>query len=91
METGRERWPLWEQQLLPAGAAEVVLLCGLQVDSPSCLWSRVSSGPAAEAETVERYRQLTQQMNLFYQDVTKEQLKPSVLEQGQVLSSHPSL
>uniref|UniRef100_H3BY61 RNA helicase n=1 Tax=Tetraodon nigroviridis TaxID=99883 RepID=H3BY61_TETNG len=56
----------------------------LQVDSPSCIWSRVSSGPGGQAEAVEQYRRLTLQMNRFYHDVSKEQLKPAVLEQGQV-------
>lgn len=77
---------------LPAEAAKVLLLCCLQVDSPSCIWGRVSSGPAGEAETVEQYRRLELQMNLFYRDVTKqEELKPSLLEQGQVHSSEASV
>lgn len=35
---------------------------------------------------VDQYKRLTLQMNLFYHDVTKDQqeLKPSVLEEGQV-------
>lgn len=70
-------------KLLPVEPAEVLVFCCLQVDSPSCIWTRVSSRP----ETVGRYRQLTLQMNLFYHDVSKDQgeLKPSMLEDGQVL------
>lgn len=74
-------------QPLPAGPAQVLVLCCLQVDSPSCIWSRVSSGPGGQADTVEQYRRLTLQMNLFYRDVQeREELKLSVLEEGQVRS-----
>lgn len=41
---------------------------------------------------MEQYRRLELQMNLFYHDVTKqEELKPSLLEQGQVHSSKASV
>lgn len=43
----------------------------------------MSWGPGGEAETVEQYRQLTLQMNLYYQAATRGQ-EPPVLEQGQV-------
>uniref|UniRef100_A0A3B5KA52 RNA helicase n=1 Tax=Takifugu rubripes TaxID=31033 RepID=A0A3B5KA52_TAKRU len=43
-------------------------------------------GPGGETDIVEKYKHLMLQMNLFYHDVTKDQqeLKPSVLEEGQV-------
>ncbi|XP_029698138.1 putative ATP-dependent RNA helicase TDRD12 isoform X3 [Takifugu rubripes] len=58
----------------------------VKVDSPSCIWSRVYLGPGGETDIVEKYKHLMLQMNLFYHDVTKDQqeLKPSVLEEGQV-------
>ncbi|XP_043979981.1 putative ATP-dependent RNA helicase TDRD12 isoform X3 [Gambusia affinis] len=58
----------------------------LKVENPSCLWGRVVCGADGSVETTEHYTTLQAQMNLFYQDVTKDphQLKPTSLEEGQV-------
>ncbi|PWA19901.1 hypothetical protein CCH79_00016596, partial [Gambusia affinis] len=57
----------------------------LKVENPSCLWGRVVCGADGSVETTEHYTTLQAQMNLFYQDVTKDphQLKPTSLEEGQ--------
>ncbi|XP_034031444.1 putative ATP-dependent RNA helicase TDRD12 [Thalassophryne amazonica] len=55
----------------------------LKVENPSCLWGRAVLGPDGD---MEQYNNLQVQMNLFYNDVTRDprELQPVTLEEGQV-------
>lgn len=58
----------------------------LQAESPSCIWGRSLCSPDGERETSKQYCNLTTKMNLFYQDVTRDQSnhKLAKLEPGEV-------
>ncbi|XP_004086289.2 putative ATP-dependent RNA helicase TDRD12 isoform X1 [Oryzias latipes] len=57
-----------------------------KIESPSCLWCRVIQDPGIDAETAELYSKLQAQMNLFYNDLTKDRsrLSPTSFEEEEV-------
>uniref|UniRef100_A0A8C7X7L4 RNA helicase n=1 Tax=Oryzias sinensis TaxID=183150 RepID=A0A8C7X7L4_9TELE len=58
----------------------------VDLQSPSCLWCRVIQDPGIDTETAELYSKLQAQMNLFYNDLTKDRsrLSPTSFEEEEV-------